>query len=146
MQRLPIQYCRTTISYDFYRSSDISFKVVWQWEFLVWQHFLRRKFEFRFDSNHGPDLLRILWQNLRETSEKLTTTVVEFKVILQHNWKQKQSFCHLACVGRLPKLRLTSTMTNLRNAKVCEMLTMNLCAHDEGAFDWRIQSHQKLVL
>jgi len=30
---------------------------------------------------------------------------------------------------------MTSIMTNLRNAKLCEMLTMTLCTHDEGAFD-----------
>jgi len=63
-------------------------KVIWQLEYLVWQYFLRRKFEFRFDSNDGHDLQRILWQNLKETSDKLTTTTVGFKIILHHNWKQ----------------------------------------------------------
>jgi len=58
------------------------------------------------------------------------TTAVGFKITLHHNWKQKQSFCHLACVGRLPKLRMATIMTNLRNAKLCEMLTMKLCAHN----------------
>jgi len=46
------------------------------------------------------------------------TASVEFKIILHHNRKQKQSFCHLSCVGRLPKLGMTSVMTNLRNAKL----------------------------
>jgi len=33
-----------------------------------------------------------------KTSEKLTTTAVGFKIILHNNWKQNQSFCHLACI------------------------------------------------
>jgi len=62
------------------------------------------------------------------------TTAVGFKIILHHNRKQKQYFCHLACVGMIPKLQMTSIMTNLRNAKL-RNATMNLCAYDDGAFD-----------
>jgi len=67
---------------------------------------------------------------------------VEFKIILHHNWKQKQSFCHLACAGRLPELGMTSIMTNLRNAndELSYASTMNGCSTGE------ILCNQKLVL